>query len=301
MKRLLVALRAILFIFFVTTAIFALIEITGAPSFLAKLNFQKPEFSHNEEFDPSLQRLDNVDKLEKYCDSIYDEGKKEGTIEAVETEYPRIASRVIRQRFYHGLSSFGFGDNYLGYILNPGFLGKHLNAPVLPDDILKHPYGICSQQALVTMKLLSNKGFITRKVGFNNVNVVGHFSFEVFYGGGWHFFDTDIEPDKTVLRAYGYPGIEFLVKNPDILIQAYKDRMDPQKIMPLFGNYFYGKPNERLATRAIAYQQITKFLSYTIWIFFLFAFIWVHRKYRSLSYSQYVRNRGVSIPYLQPG
>lgn len=294
MKKLLYGARIVTFLLFFVTAFFTVVELTGPSGFLQKFNRTEPTFSGNEDFDPSLQRLNSMDKLQKYCDSIFEERQHSPNYTPVEKEYAQIVSEVGRNRFFHALSSYGFGNNYLGYLANPGFMGYFLNSPVGSNDILKFGYGICSQQAIVLMDLLKIKGYQVRKVGFFNNAFNGHFCYEAFYNGKWHFYDPDLEPDMAVLNAYDRPDIKYLVDHRDVLMQAYH-KQDPEKVKSLFPTYFYGKPNERLAKNASIYQAVTKFLSYSIWIFFLLAFLWVNRKYVRISNPQYVRNRRISL------
>jgi hypothetical protein len=301
MKRVYLICTCLAFLLFIATFISAVFEFTGAPSSIASLNYQTEKYQHNEAFDPSLARLDNLTRLTAYCDSLFSvkKGLSNNTINA-EKEFPLIASEVVRNRFYHGLSSFGFGNNYLAYLANPFYMRMFLNAPVKTNDILKFPAAICSQQAMVLMALLQKKGYPVRKVGFIRQFASGHFCLEAFYANSWHYFDTDLEPDTTILNAYDRPGIKFLVENREILKKVYI-KEDPVKIATLFPSYFYGKVNEPLAGKAAIYGSITKFLSYTIWIFFLLAFSWARRKYLRLSNYRYVRNRRFSLSELQPG
>jgi hypothetical protein len=301
MKRVYLICTCLSFLLFIATFISAVFEFTGAPSSIASLNYQTEKYQHNEAFDPSLARLDNLTRLTAYCDSLFSvkKGLSNNTINA-EKEFPLIASEVVRNRFYHGLSSFGFGNNYLAYLANPFYMKLFLNAPVKTNDILKFPAAICSQQAMVMMALLKEKGYPVRKVGFSRQFANGHFCLEAFYNNDWHYFDTDLEPDTAVLNAYNRPGIKFLVDHPDILKKAYA-REDPVKIATLFPNYFYGKVGEPLAPKAALYGSITKFLSYSIWIFFLLTFRWSRRKYFRLSNNQNVRNRRFSLSELQSG
>jgi hypothetical protein len=87
-----------------------------------------------------------------------------------------------------------------------------------------------------------------------------------------------MEPDKTILNNYGRPGIEFLVHNPEILTKAYA-HFPSEKILDIFPNYSYGPVNKFPAPKAIIFQRVTRFLTYTIWFFFLIAFIIVRRSY----------------------
>ena len=116
--------------------------------------------------------------LEDYCDELY---------ESVENKehmpYPEIVNEVVKRRFYHGYSYFHWRDNYMAYLLS--FVTKpDAHAIVLPDDILRYPYGACSQQAIVMMALLQRKGFPVRKVGLYDPEAgYGHFVLEAQYGG----------------------------------------------------------------------------------------------------------------------
>lgn len=298
MKKLYLALGSITLLLALFTFLMAIFEFAGKPYFLKRFDYPETKFEHNEDYDPSLQGLNSLKKLRTYCDSIFEARKNSSQYNQSEKEFAQIASEVVRKRFYHGLSSFGFGYNYIGYLANPSFLNMYLNAPVRSNDILKFPYGICSQQAIVMMDLLKDKGYPIRKVGFTRSDSNGHFCFEVFYRGSWHFYDTDLEPDANLLNSYDRPGIKFLVDHKDILRKAYWKESD-EKVNTLFPTYFYGKVNEQLARKAGVYTTITKFLSYTIWIFFLVIFLGIRRRYVRLSYKSYVRNRGVSFSSLQ--
>jgi hypothetical protein len=298
MKKFLFTLQVGLFIimnFFLLLAVYEFFQPAGV---LGRPGYNDPVYDLVEEYDPSLQRLNNVAKLTAYCDSVF--ADKTYTQENIrfETDYAEIANEVVRKRFYHGYSLYGFGNNHAAmFVSKAGMSG--LSAIVLPDDILKFPYAACSQQSIVLMKVLQQKGFKTRKVGLSG-KMGGHFCFEVYYNGAWHFVDPNMEPDLAVLNAYNRPGIQFLATHPEILLQAYK-HYPKDKVLDLFCNYSYGKMNAPAAPRAYIFQLVTKFLSYTVWSFFLLAFIWVRKKYLRLSLEPNVRNCRVHFPALQPG
>ncbi len=238
-----------------------------------------PLFTFRENFDPSLVKLNSLGKIVAYCDSIYHDKSYSQNVNFKET-YTDVVSDVIRDRFYHGYSVYKMKDNFLAVLFSKISISG-LRAIVIPDDILKYPYAACSQQSIVMMEVLKRKGIDTRKVGFRGKKD-GHFCFEVYYGGGWHFYDPDMEPDVNVLKAFNRPDISFLVKNPGILIKAYHQYRREQ-VLDIFPNYFYGSVNTFSAPKAIIFQQLTKILSYTSWLFFLIAFIVVRKKYKKLS------------------
>ena len=297
MKKLFYLLQPVLFLafnFFLLMAAYQLAESSSTINYPDKK--ENPLFSFKEDFDPSLIKLNSLDKIADYCDSLYAEKSYSQKIK-FEEAFPEIVSAVIRNRFYHGYSLYGTNNNFLGVLFSKISMSG-LRAIVIPDDILKYPYAACSQQSIVFMEILKRKGFSTRKVGFKG-KTYGHFCFETYYDGGWHFYDPDMEPDVAVLNAYHRPSIAILARHTNILLKAYQ-QYPSEEVLDIFPNYFYGPVNTFAAPRAIIFQQLTKFFSYTIWLFFLIAFILVRKNYLRLS-KNYVRNNRIHIPRIQPG
>lgn len=278
-KKLLRVIQVTLFVFFVFSLCLTIYQLLRAANPVS-IEEAVPEYSLKEEFDPSLLRISSMDELAGYCDSLYEAyaASVTGGVKYQEV-YPEIVSQTVRKRFYHTYSFYNSGNNYLGAFLSFVTI-RGLGAVVVPDDIMKYPYAACSQQSIVMMELLGKKEFLTRKVGMKG-RITGHFCFEVYYNGGWHFFDPDMEPDASVLKAYGQPDMAYLATHTDVLLKAYHNH-PPALVRDIFSNYFYGKVNAFPAPRAILFQKVTKFLSYTIWAFFLFGFIWSGRKYKKL-------------------
>jgi hypothetical protein len=299
MKKLLFFTQGMLFVAFNFFLLLTIFQMAGSPNKLNRLGYEAPTYNGKEDYDPSLARLNNLSKLTAYCDSAYQERSIEhGNLE-YESAYPELVSEVVRKRFFHGYSLYNFNNNYMAMLMSK-FGMNGLSAIVIANDILRYPFAACSQQSIVLMDLLKEKGFQTRKVGFIG-HRGGHFCFEVYYKGNWHFYDPDMEPDVKVLNAYNRPDIAFLTRHSDVLMSAYR-QYPLEKINDLFLVYhYYGKVNAPAAPRAYFFQQITKFLSYTMWTFFLVLFILVRRKYLQLKYNKRVRNHRVRFPQLQPG
>jgi hypothetical protein len=247
-----------------------------------------PLYNLSEEFDPSLSRLNSISKLSDYCDSLFTATTHQQNPFSFDASYPEIASAVIRKRFYHGYSLYGLNRNYMAMVLSKMSLAG-LSAIVIPDDILKYPFAACSQQSIVLMELLQKRGYPTRSVGFSG-KPTGHFSFETYYQGSWHYNDPNKEPDLNVLKAYNNPSIAFLNQHPDILLKAYP-QYSKEYVLDVFTKYSYGAVNTFPAPRAILFQKVSLFLSYTIWSFFLLAFIWTRKKYKKLKTSSAIKNR----------
>jgi hypothetical protein len=298
MKRLFFVLQIFLFIAFNFSLLLAGYQLaSSSQSFVQTLGQDKPQYDLKEEFDPSLQTINNLDKLVAFCDGLYTEKASTNSSIHIDEIYPDIVSSVIRKRFYHGYSMYGLSNNYMATMVSDVTV-EGLNAIVVPDDILKYPYAACSQQSIVFMEILRKKGFPTRKVGFKGKDN-GHFCFEVYYNSGWHFYDPDMEPNVAVLNAYNRPSIAFLTENPEILLKAYH-QYPREKTLDIFMNYSYGAVNTFAAPKAMIFQKATKIFSYIIWLFFLIAFIIVRKKYLRLS-RQHVRNNGVHLPRIQQG
>lgn len=298
MKKLLFGCQLLLFGLFNLSLLTAIIQITGSESPLSTLDFQQPHYNRKEEYDPSLQRLNSVKRMVEYCDSLYSAKYGNNPENDYGKLYATIVAQVIRSRFFHGYSHYSSSDNYLSVLFSRVTLDGY-SAIVVPDDILKHPNAACSQQSIIMMEIMREKNFQTRKIGFKG-KTSGHFCLEVFYDGGWHFFDTNMEPDTELLNANNRPDIATLVKNKQMLLQAYA-RYPQEEILDIFPTYTYGEVNAFAAPRGIIFQQATKILSYTIWIFFLLGFILVRRKYLKLSAKQYVRNSRIYFPEPQQG
>lgn len=214
-----------------------------------------------EAYDPELARLRSVSALKAYCDSLQQRDPS--------ASYPEILAEVMTQRFYHGYSYYSVGNNPVSVLLEP-VIKKGINAIVIPDDIMKYAYAACSQQSIVAMEILKEKGFEVRKVSmFDPYSQGGHFAFEAYYDSAWHFFDTNQEPDPAVLRQYGRPSSDFLKHNPHIVALAYHERTDTALFQHLLGSSEPGPVNVYPAPNALIYQQLTKFLTNFSWVIIL--------------------------------
>lgn len=231
----------------------------------AVINFVPPV----EEYNPSLIRLNSMDKVIAYCDSVYLANYPNRT-------YPGIVSEVIRNKFYHGYSYYDAGTDPFGVVLEP-IVRNGATAVVIPDDIVKYPHAACSQQSIVGMEIFKRKGYDVRTVGmFDTVNQVGHFTYEVYYDNSWHFFDTNQEPDADILKKYNRPSVAFLANHPDIVGTAYRKQSDPLMFERLIKSYKLGPMNNFPAPQAYFFQRVTIFLSNFGWLLSGCALLFFH-------------------------
>lgn len=278
MKKLFFILQGGSFIAFNFFLLLTIYQLAGSDSTTIRPRYSMPVYDGKEEYDPSLLRLNSMKDMQQYCDSLYAEQSYRKDAGSFEETYPAIVSSAVSRRFYHGYSMYGFNNNYVATLASSAVRAGELSAIVLPEDLMKFPYAACSQQSILVVDLLQRKGFKTRKIGFQGKKY-GHFCFEVFYNGSWHFFDPDMEPDPAVLSRYNRPGIAFLARNPDILMAAYA-RYSKDMVLDIFPNYHLGKANASLAPNAAIFHRVTGFLSYSMWFFSLLVFIWMRKLYK---------------------
>jgi hypothetical protein len=224
----------------------------------AKFSGIKPVELADDEFDSTLMRINSMAKLEAYCDSFF---ATKSTIR----HYPGIVSEVLRKRFYHGYSYYDAYTNPVAAFTAP-LIKKGMAAIVLPDDILKYPFAACSQQSIVGTALLKRKGFKVREVRmFDTVMQAGHFAYEAFYDGGWHYFDPNREPDYEVLKKYNRPSVAYLNEHPEIIIAAYRTK-NPEFFRRLLLSSKLSAVNNKTAPVATIFQIATKYMSYFGWL-----------------------------------
>ena len=227
-----------------------------------------------EAFDSTLIRLNTLEKLTSYVDSV----AAIKNIEQGSLEYAIEANNIVQNRFYHGYSTFSLNENWIAVVLEK-FSPIFFSARVKPDDILKKPYGFCHQQSIVLMELLQSKKLDCRPVKFPD-----HFTIQCRIDGKWNYFDPDLEPKILPLQR---SNEEWLV-NSDSLALAYKgviafkekynnrtdviDSTFGKPIIPVYGEInAVQAPNTRL------FQKISMPLSKIAFVFPLLLLFYINR------------------------
>lgn len=214
-----------------------------------------------DQFDPGLPpQLRTVDGLLQYADSLaITRGADRDSL-----KYANILAEVVRKRFYHGYSHYSLKENWIASLAGVT-VWHHLSAIVLPDDILKYPMAACSQQSIVMMECFKRRGIDYRKIGFDH-----HFALEGKIYGQWYFFDTNMEPDFSVVPRSSFASLQ---KNRE-LFMIYKAQLDSTDLEYAPANQFYGKVNQAAAPRASVFHLATKLLSRVLWLLpFLMIFV----------------------------
>ena len=245
------------------TAVLALVNALSKPSDTSLPNTA-------EEYNTALGHIRSVPQLLAYCDSLYGKSQIAGQDSL---RYANIVAHTLRQRFFHGLSNYGFSDNWLLYLLQ--WVHPHSLAVVYENDILQYPQALCSQQAIVGMMALKQKGFTFRKVGFKSKSgKYGHFTYEIKLRDGWHFYDLDKEPNEALLNAAQRPSIAELAQNDTVRRTAYA-KNGPRvsdDLIPYYTTAF--TPNTFPARNMLLFQRLCRFGSYTLWVFLALFYYW---------------------------
>lgn len=219
----------------------------------------------NEKFDASLLKLNSLQKLETYVDSIAEVKKiPQGSL-----GYAILAKNVISDRFYHKYATQNLDENWIASVAQKT-TGLFLSSKITADDILTRPYGYCGQQNMVLFELLEDKGLNCRVVFWPK-----HFAIQSYIDGKWTYFDSNLEPVIADEQRVN----EKWLHSPDSLAIAYNK--DSKWVSTTFGNPVkikYGKIDEKPGAHALIFQRITKPLSKIAFIFPLLWFVYLNRK-----------------------
>jgi hypothetical protein len=236
----------------------------------------------SEKYDPAFAYLTSVDHATRWLDST---AAVRG-IKPSSRAYVDLADSLIRLRFVHGYSYYGPSDDYVSYLLGR-LVWSDLSAIVQPDDILKFNRAACSQQAIVFMAILRQKGYRTRKIGLK-----GHFCTGVFYDGNWHFYDPNKEPKFSQNRPV--PSTPELLANKALLYSAYDGILSKAQLDELFSRVELLESDELPGHRVRVLHEITSFLSRFGWALMGLGYLVSFAAERSLRV-KYVRHHRVPV------
>lgn len=210
-----------------------------------------------DKFDPTLvPRLRSVDDVLRVADSeIFALHKQHDTL-----LYADIVGNLLRNRFYHGYCYYSLQENYLAALAG-ALVYRNLDAIVLPDDILKYPMAACSQMSIIRAECFNKRGIDYREVSFK-----GHFALEGKIAGQWRYYDSNLEPDFSVIPR---KDIQYLIDNNELGV-IYSGHKNPDELNEELTFMGYGDLNQNFAPRAKIFHRVTKFLSKTLWLIPLF-------------------------------
>jgi len=230
----------------------------------------------NDLYDSQLLKLNSIENLLLYSDSIYNKGI--GDLQFDTVKYVDVLSNIIERRFQHGITYYDFSENWIAYVLGKA-IWPHFSAIVIPDDILKHEQGLCSQQTMVFMAALKEKGIWSRSVGLGFKEGPGHFLCEVKYGGSWHLYDVSLEPRWDSLVKQNQ-SLEYYLAHKDSLFLVYQHKIPIQTFNKLTEKISYGEVNGSPAKKMRFFHNVTQGLTYFLPFvlgFVLFMSLWKNR------------------------
>ncbi|MEO7444002.1 MAG: hypothetical protein ABIT96_09985 [Ferruginibacter sp.] len=231
------------------------------PNFILRDINTRYELPRNEKFVPALTRLNTVNKLSAYTDSLAAEKK----ILIHSPEYLLLAENVVSERFYHGFSHYSLEENWIA-ALGEKIIGYNLSCIVKPDDILNHANAACSQQAIVTISLLRKHNIDYRTLGFPH-----HFAIEARLHNYWYFLDANQEPVMTLEERMHRHW------------QGHNDNLKAFYNSDVYKNLDIGFGNKQDAVVSAVnnipgrnvsiFHSLTHFFSHYLWVFTLLGFV----------------------------
>ena len=227
----------------------------------------------DEAYNPNLYFLNSINKVIHYSDSLYNE-KHIGSLDT--TVYVGIVSDLIKQRFRFGLSHYNLSENWIAY-LSGKYLWFHLSAIVNPDDIIQRATGLCSQQTIVFMEVLKDKGINVRSIGLGKKEGPGHFLCEVHYNNSWRLHDVTKEPQWRKITKH-HESINYYLNYKDSLFRVYEYRMPKKEFDIIIKQVSYGKVNDFPAKKMLLFHRVTRTATYIIPFIFLALFFTFSKK-----------------------
>ncbi|MBA3663523.1 MAG: hypothetical protein H0W61_04855 [Bacteroidetes bacterium] len=226
--------------------------LSVTPFIFRLFNKLQEENPLNELYKPELARLNTVNKFDSYVDSLYNSYH----LPQFDTLlYVSTLSTITKERFYHGSLDYTFSENWVAWLSGKLFW-SHFSSIVIPEDILNHSKGLCSQQTIVFMKNLDRKNIPFRSVGLGYKEGPGHFLCEVRYAGAWHLYDVSVEPIWSNLSNEHLSMDYYLVKK-DSLFVAYEAKLSKTLFYKLLEKYQYGQPNQMPARNMTLFHRAT--------------------------------------------
>jgi hypothetical protein len=215
-------------------------------------------------FSPHLLRLNSIPKLKNYIDSIY---FTQSHLDLDTAKYVALTSETLKKRFRYGLSNYNLSENWIAYLCSKIFW-DHFSAIVNPNDILKYPEGICSQQTIVFMEILKQKHINFRSVGLGPEEGPGHFLSEVYYQNSWHLYDITLEPKWNKIQNSHF-SLSYYLENKKMFYYVYDTILSKKLYSTLLSRIEYGEPNVFPAKKMWLFHKFTLYLTYLFPIFIL--------------------------------
>jgi hypothetical protein len=222
----------------------------------------------NELYNENLSRLNSSRKLIDFTDSLYRSTNGSSFDTA---SYVHILSSTIKERFLHGKLDYRVSENWIAWVCGKLFW-SHFASIVSPEDILKHPQGLCSQQTIVFMHLLRMKKITVRSLGLGYKEGPGHFLCEVWYDGSWHMHDVNLEPEWSKIVNH-HRSMAYYMEKKDSLYLVYQAKMPRETYNKLLEKTEFGEVNRMPARKMAFFHNLTHTLTFAFPPLFLFFYL----------------------------
>lgn len=240
----------------------------------------------NDVFNQELRALNSTEKLNSAIEKSY---SKHFSNQFDTASYTLFCSEMIKNRFSHGPLDYSFSENWIAK-LSGLLLWSHLSSIIIPDDILKHSYGLCSQQTIVFMNLLRQRNINVRSVGLGVKEGPGHFLCEVRYNNDWHLYDVSVEPNWSNIKEKHFSLAYYLERKEDFF-NVYQGKLSKDIFEKIIKTVKYGEINAQPGSRMILFHKLTKSIVYLLPLclsFLLFALL--KKRKKSLVLKTEIRN-----------
>ncbi len=212
--------------------------------------------NYHEEFNTEMMQLNSFEKLENSLAITINNNYNDTSL------LVNSIDDLLRKRFLHSYSSYSYRDNWITTLLG-NYVWQDFKFIVNPYHIIKYPMAACSQQGLVFQQMLRNHKIKFATVQFNTTNgTSGHYAVNAFYGGDWHYFDSNMEPKKIK----GNPSMKTLLK--DSLLTKIYTAQNKVWLEGKINNHLIARVNENkeAGTHMLLFHTITAFISNWGWL-----------------------------------
>ena len=207
---------------------------------------------------PSLARIKDLKAAQDYIDSSY--SSQYQTFDSI--RYLQVTENFVKRKFYHGNAVFSWKENWICWILGKT-IWSHFNSVVAPEEVIKHSQAMCSQQTMVFIYLMKQKGYQYRYAYLFSKSR-GHFCCEIWQGAVWHFVDVDMEPHWERTKGLANISLEKSIKNNSLETIYDSGYSFIKEVVNNNSKVKYEEINKNLGNTMIFFQQITKILSLLI-------------------------------------
>ncbi len=222
---------------------------------------------HEEAFTRQLTQLNTLEELDQRVKATFEHSHQDTVYIA------HFIDSLLKKRFYHGYSEVQPDENWMAWLAGKLFWQDFL-FHTTPKKIIQYPMAACSQQGILFQDQLQKLGirFATTAMTKNKDLNSGHYAVSVWYKGGWHFYDTNLEAEFDSLE---HPSYQEMIQH-----KTYKKAYE-KKYNQHAQSFFKNKSIKRVdinvikGTKMAAFHLVTEYLSKYLWVLLLSINLWI--------------------------